>query len=150
MLPLFLRPACPRLAKVAGAPASGAAVQWGKPGAVLGGKYARFHLLRYVFAVAESDELTSYSNQVTEAQRSIHTDISRNRRQYSEIRDSESRKNIAFENCSLNTHIGTYVAARNSPRCSGARQRDPERTRGRWLREAFQEMHAQDFELPVR
>ena len=38
------------------------------------------------------------------------------------------------------------LAARNSPRCSGATPRDPERTRGRLLREVFQEMHAQDFE----
>jgi len=38
------------------------------------------------------------------------------------------------------------LAARNSPRCSGAAPRDPERTRGRLLREAFQEMQAQDFE----
>ncbi len=53
-------------------------------------------LLRYVFAVSESDELTNCSNQVTQAQRSIHTDISRNRRQCSEIRDSESRKNIGL------------------------------------------------------
>ncbi len=63
-------------------------------------------LLGYVFAVSESDELTNYSNQVTQAQRSIHTDISRNRRQYSEIRDSESRKNIGLRK------VGAAVAER--------------------------------------
>jgi hypothetical protein len=62
--------------------------------------------LRYVFAVSESDELTNYSNQVTQAQRSIHTDIGRNRRQYSEIRDSESRKNIGLR------RVGEAVAER--------------------------------------
>ena len=59
-----------------------------------------------LFAVSESDELSNYSNQVTQAQRSIHTDISRNRRQYSEIRDSESRKNIGLRK------VGEAVAER--------------------------------------
>src|SRR5215469_13820166 len=51
-------------------------------------------LLRYVFAVSESDELTNYGDQVAQAQRSIHTNISRNHRQSSEIRNSESRKKL--------------------------------------------------------
>ena len=38
------------------------------------------------------------------------------------------------------------LAARNSQSCSGAAPRDPERTRGRLLREAFEEVRAQNFE----
>ena len=84
-------------------------------------------LLRYVFAVSESDELTNCSNQVTQAQRSIHTDISRNRRQCSEIRDSESRKNIGLRKVGvaaereeshrhLDPHCSVHISeARRSP-----------------------------------
>jgi len=50
---------------------------------------------------------------------------------------------IAVLTCIL---LVLMLAARNNPRCSGDAPRDPERTRGRLLREAFQEMHAQDFE----
>jgi len=77
-------------------------VEQSKPGAVSGGKYARFHCLGMCLRYSESDELTNYRNQIEQAHRSIHTDISRNRHPCSEIWDSESRKNIAFENCSLN------------------------------------------------
>jgi hypothetical protein len=104
-------------------------------------------LLRYVFAVSESDELANYRNQVTQAQRSIHTDMSRNRRQCFEIRDSKGRKNIGLRKLQVLTCILVLMlAGRNSPRCSRAAPRDPERTRGRLLREALQEMHAQDLE----
>src|ERR1700730_7196151 len=77
-------------------------VEQSKPGAVSGGKYARFHCLGMCLRYSESDELTNYRNQIEQAHRSIHTDISRNRHPCSEIWDSESRENIAFENCSLN------------------------------------------------
>ena len=64
-------------------------------------------LLRCVCEI-ESDELTNYRHQVAQAQRSIHTDISRNRRQSSEIRNSENWNNrpskIAVLTCILEIH----------------------------------------------
>lgn len=75
-------------------------------------------LLRDVFAASESDELTNYRNQVTQAQWSIPTDISRNLRQHSKILDLGERwpSKIAALTCIL-----TFVlAGRNSRRCSGA------------------------------
>src|SRR5262249_11973458 len=47
-------------------------------------------LLRYVFEVSESDELTSYGNQAEQAQCSIHTGISRDRRQCYEIPEARA------------------------------------------------------------
>lgn len=71
-------------------------------------------LLRYVLAVSQSDELTNFRNQVAQAQRSIHTDISRNRYQCSEIRDSESRKNIGFRKLAVSTCFDAEFRKRTS------------------------------------
>jgi hypothetical protein len=64
------------------------------------------------------------------------------------LRDSEFGKpeehwpsKIAVLTCIL----VLMLAGRKSPRCSGAARRDPERTRGRLLRAAFQEMHRSGF-----
>ena len=65
-------------------------------------------------AVSESDELTNFRNQVAQAQRSIHTDISRNRYQCSEIRDSESRKNIGFRKLAVSTCFDAEFRKRTS------------------------------------
>jgi hypothetical protein len=73
-------------------------------------------LLRYVFGVLESHELTNYRNQVEQALGSIYTDIGGDRPPM--LRDSGGRRlespfeipkagrTSAFENCSLNMHIG--------------------------------------------
>jgi hypothetical protein len=98
----------------------------------------------------ERDELANYRNQLTQARRSIHTDINRNLRQCSDIRDSESRKYIGFENCSLNMHIGTYVSRQKPPEMQGrCTARSGAQARA-LVAEAFPEMHAQYFEALTR
>jgi hypothetical protein len=64
----------------------------------------------------ESDELASYGNKGRQVHGTIHTDISRERRQCSEIREAgdgnlvprfeKPEEHLAFENCSLNMQIG--------------------------------------------
>jgi len=60
------------------------------------------------------------------------------------LRNSGSRKNICLDNRSRCILVGMLVVRKRSSR-SGATTRDPERTRGRLLRAAFQEMHRSGF-----
>jgi hypothetical protein len=63
---------------------------------------------------SESDELTNSRNQVAQARRSIHTDISRNLYRCSEIRDSESRKNIGLRMIAVLTCFNAEFRKRTS------------------------------------
>ena len=54
-------------------------------------------LLRYVFAVVESDELTSYRNQIEQAQCSIHTEMSRDRGAMLRESGGQRSQGTAFE-----------------------------------------------------
>jgi hypothetical protein len=72
-------------------------------------------LLRYVFAVSESDELTNYSNQGTKLSDQfirISVEIAANAPRFG-IR--KAGRTLAFENCSLNMLIGTYVSSLKQP-----------------------------------
>jgi TetR/AcrR family transcriptional regulator, transcriptional repressor for nem operon len=61
------------------------------------------------------------------------------------VRDSASRKNIFLDNCSATCILVGMLEGRNRPRRSRTTQRDPERTRGRLLRAAFEEMYRSGF-----
>jgi TetR/AcrR family transcriptional repressor of nem operon len=100
-------------------------------------------VLRCVFAAIESDELPNCSDQVKQDCCSIRADISRDRRRCYEIRERERTftSTIEVATCIL---VG-MLARRNRPRRSGVTPRDPERTRGRLLRAAFQEIYRSGF-----
>jgi len=61
------------------------------------------------------------------------------------VSGSGRRKNIDSTNAVATCILVGMLAVRNRPKHGGARVRDPERTRGRLLRAAFQEMHRSGF-----
>src|SRR5271168_4686995 len=88
-------------------------------------------LRRFVFAVSEGDESSNYRNQIELTQGSIHTDINRNRRQHSEIREPGGAVEIQIDELHQNTkkkssRAGTFcflVTLKKHDRCQKLRRK---------------------------
>lgn len=91
----------------------------------------------------ESDELTNCSDQVKQDCYSVRANISTDRRRCYEIR--EVGRTFASTTAVVTCILVGMLAGRNRSRRSGVTSRDPERTRGRLLRAAFQEIYRSGF-----